>query len=163
MNFILQRGNKSVASKNFASKQRKALRKRQPKSNLFPELAASQSLVEKKVVAIGPAVAGSSVLHPSLVAKCAAGGLSSTAIGKLKKQQRLQPGKKQAKKLALLKSKKMFGSVKLEKDLWPARGGESSEQRNASKRKIEKKLSPTGNAGTSVRPPNKKRKKSKII
>lgn len=159
MNFILQRGNKSVANKNFAAK-RKTLRKRQSKNNLFPELAASQ--VEKKVAAaaMGPAVAGSSVLH-------AKGGLSSTAIVKLKKQQRLQPGKKPAKKLALLKGNKMFGSMKLEKDLWPGRGGggggESSEQRNAGKRKIEKKSSPTGNAGTSVRPPNKKRKKSKII
>jgi len=70
---------------------------------------------------------------------------------------------KPKRKNILLKKKKVFeGSYKLDKEVRQQNRGEFSGW-SAIKRKIEKKSSPSGNASTSARPPNKKRKKSKIL
>lgn len=158
---LFQRGSKTV-NKNFATKRKLLSLKRQSKANLFSELPPSAQTTEKKdaaTVPLLPAKSGrpnstSAILHP--LNKC---GLSSGAIGLLKKQSKTKLPAEMQKNRRLLK-KKMFG-LKMEKDVRQGKAEFSGWSSN--KRKIEKKLSPTGNASTSARPPNKKRKKSKIM
>lgn len=155
---LFQRGNKNI-NKNFTTK-RKILMKRQLKNNLFTEISSSQPVDKKDNATIlrqSKSIrsnTSATILHP-----LNKNSLPSSTIGILKKQRKTKLASDVPKKILL--KKKVFSAYKIEKELWQNKG--ESSDRNMNKRKIEKKLCPTGNASTSVRPPNKKRKKSKIM
>lgn len=157
---MFQRGSKNV-NKNFATKRKHISLKRQSKSNIFSEHSSAQSTDKKDTATIslpsknGRSNSTSTILHP--LNKC---GLSSNnSIGLLKKQGKTKlPGDMQKNKNLSLK--KMYG-FKMENDL--LQNKTEFLGRSSNKRKIEKKLNPTGNATASARPPNKKRKKSTIM
>lgn len=146
---------------NYTTKRKLLTLKRQSKNTLFTDISTA-SVVDLKENPAPVARPGktarpnssASVLHA--LNKCA---VASNTISTLKKRRKAKLVKEVQKKKISLKSK-LLGGYKIE-DAWTNIGEPSNW--NANKRKIEKKLSPTGNASTSARPPNKKRKKSKII
>lgn len=153
---LFQRGNKN-SSMNYTTKRKLLSLKRQSKNALFTEISSPSTvdLIENPVTRTtktnrpNPPAA----LHPL---KC---GVPSNPISTLKKRRKAKLVSEVQKKKIALKSKIL--SYKIDKDAWSNKGEPSNW--NANKRKIEKKLNPTGNASTSARPPNKKRKKAKII
>ena len=150
-------------NKNYAAKNRKFLSlKRQSCQSATDRKESSLGVVSLTSSKNDRASANATnILHP--LNKC--GILSNTAINTLMKKQN-QVGKLSSKpkkkNILLRKNKKVFEApYKLEKEMRQNRGEFSGW--STIKRKIEKKLSPSGNANTSARPPNKKRRKSKIL
>lgn len=157
---MFQRGSKT-ASKNYAAKNRRFLTlKRQSEQS-----AANRK--ESPLGVVGLPIGSSrsdrlnsnttSILHP--LNKCNI--LSNTTIGSLMKKKGKLSSKPKKKRNLLKKNEVFETSYKLEREMRQNRGEFSGW--STIKRKIEKKSSPSGNANTSVRPPNKKRKKSKIL
>lgn len=164
---LFQRGNKNAAI-NYTAKRKLLSLKRQSKSSFFTEISSSPSAdlkenpvtVSRTVKANRSMMASTSVLHPLNGSGSGTNGGSSNAINSLKKRRKAKLEKALQKKKIALKNK-LIGSYAIDKNAWPSRGEPSNW--NANKRKIEKKLSPNGIPSTSARPPNKIRKKTKLI